>query len=42
MLFRPQGLLGWQSRIPLRFSKAVNSDLERENLLPKEERYGSA
>jgi branched-chain amino acid transport system permease protein len=34
MRFRPQGLLGWQPRIPLKFSRAVNSDLAREGLLP--------
>ena len=37
MRFRPQGLLGWQSRIPVRFSRAVREDLAREGLLPKEE-----
>ena len=39
MRFRPQGLLGWQSRIPLRFSRAVQEDLAREGgagILPKE------
>jgi branched-chain amino acid transport system permease protein len=36
MRFRPQGLLGWQSRVPLRFSRSVKNELEREGLLPKE------
>jgi branched-chain amino acid transport system permease protein len=35
MRFRPQGLLGWQPRVPLRFSKAVKKILRREGLLPK-------
>jgi branched-chain amino acid transport system permease protein len=30
MRFRPQGLLGWQSRLPYRFSKAVKKSLEAE------------
>ena len=33
MRFRPQGLLGWQSRVPYRFTKKTRKDLERDNLL---------
>ncbi|GHT83925.1 branched-chain amino acid ABC transporter permease [Spirochaetia bacterium] len=32
MRFRPQGLLGWQSRLPYRFSKAVQKKLEAEGM----------
>ena len=34
MRFRPQGLLGWQSRLPYRFSKDVRNDLLAEKCLP--------
>ena len=34
MRFRPQGLLGWQSRLPYRFGKNVRHDLAAENCLP--------
>ncbi|MDR1931284.1 MAG: branched-chain amino acid ABC transporter permease [Spirochaetales bacterium] len=37
MRFRPQGLLGWQPRVPVRFSKTVRSDLMREGILPEGE-----
>jgi branched-chain amino acid transport system permease protein len=33
MRFRPQGLLGWQSRLPYRFSKAVQTSLKTRGLL---------
>ncbi|GHV63546.1 branched-chain amino acid ABC transporter permease [Spirochaetia bacterium] len=32
MRFRPQGLLGWQSRLPYRFTKAVQKELEAAGL----------
>jgi branched-chain amino acid transport system permease protein len=32
MRFRPQGLLGWQSRLPFRFTKAVQKRLQEEGL----------
>ncbi|MDR3334606.1 MAG: branched-chain amino acid ABC transporter permease [Treponema sp.] len=32
MRFRPQGLLGWQSRLPYRLSKDVKKELEKLNL----------
>jgi branched-chain amino acid transport system permease protein len=35
MRFRPQGLLGWQSRVPYRFTKKMRRDLEKDNLLPE-------
>ena len=34
MRFRPQGLLGWQSRLPYRFSKSVRDELAAEGCLP--------
>jgi branched-chain amino acid transport system permease protein len=33
MRFRSQGLLGWQSRVPYRFTKNMRRDLEKDNLL---------
>jgi branched-chain amino acid transport system permease protein len=36
MRFRPQGFLGWQSRLPYRFSKAVKKSLETGGLLSGE------
>jgi branched-chain amino acid transport system permease protein len=33
MRFRPQGLLGWQSRLPYRFSKDMQTQLKSEGLL---------
>ena len=33
MRFRPQGLLGWNSRLPYRFSKDVRKSLEAEGIL---------
>ena len=34
MRFRPQGLLGWQSRLPYRFKKSVRDELAAEGCLP--------
>ncbi|MCL1992631.1 MAG: branched-chain amino acid ABC transporter permease [Spirochaetes bacterium] len=36
MRFRPQGLLGWKSRLPYRFKKSVRSELSAQGLLPPE------
>jgi branched-chain amino acid transport system permease protein len=36
MHFRPQGLLGWHSRLPYRFTKRVRKDLVAEGCLPPE------
>jgi len=36
MRFRPQGLLGWQSRLPYRFKKNVRDELAAEGCLPPE------
>jgi branched-chain amino acid transport system permease protein len=36
MRFRPQGLLGWQSRLPYRFSKAMKKSLEAGGLFSVE------
>jgi branched-chain amino acid transport system permease protein len=35
MRFRPQGLLGWQSRVPYRFTRKMRRDLEKDNLFPE-------
>jgi len=37
MRFRPQGLLGWQSRLPYRFRESVRKELLAEGCLPPEE-----
>jgi branched-chain amino acid transport system permease protein len=37
MRFRPQGLLGWQSRLPYRFGKKIHDDLAAEGCLPPEQ-----
>ena len=34
MRFRPQGLMGWQSRLPYRFKKNVRNDLAAEGFQP--------
>ncbi|MDR2433149.1 MAG: branched-chain amino acid ABC transporter permease [Treponema sp.] len=36
MRFRPQGLLGWRSRLPCRFSRDVQKRLSAEGILPPE------
>jgi branched-chain amino acid transport system permease protein len=33
MRFRPQGIMGWQSRLPYRFSKFTGKQLQAEGLL---------
>jgi branched-chain amino acid transport system permease protein len=33
MRFRPQGILGWQTRLPYRFSRTAEGKLEGEGLL---------
>lgn len=37
MRFRPQGLLGWQSRLPYRFRKDIRKELLAEGCLPPEQ-----
>jgi len=37
MRFRPQGLLGWRSRLPYHFKKNIHSELQAESCLPQEE-----
>jgi len=37
MRFRPQGLLGWQSRLPYRFGKKTRNNLAAEGCLPPEQ-----
>ena len=36
MRFRPQGLLGWRSRLPYRFGKIIRKELLAEGYLPPE------
>ena len=36
MRFRPQGLLGWQSRLPYRFGKNIRKDLLADGYLPQQ------
>jgi branched-chain amino acid transport system permease protein len=36
MRFRPQGLLGWRSRLPYHFSRDIQKDLSAEGILPPE------
>jgi branched-chain amino acid transport system permease protein len=36
MRFRPQGLLGWRSRLPCRLSRDVKKELSAEGILPPE------
>ena len=39
MRFRPQGLLGWQSRMPYHFKKSIRKELLAEGCLPQEQTH---